>query len=375
MTADRDQKPLRVLLKTGSARLGGTELQVVRLARELDRRGHDVTLVLFDEQGPNLRLLDGTGVRVVGLGVPLESTGGRRQKVVRMVRYVLAAAQLLRIMRRLRPDVVHAFLLFSYVIAIPVARLVGVPVRVVAHRNTGYELTSRTRGLGMNIAIRAATHATANARAVAEVFPPVPGGEPVEVIGNGIDPPAESADPSQDPPRCVYVANLRPVKNHDLLLRALARMQTPLQVDLIGAGPEHDRLVDEVRRLGIEDQVCFVGAVSGASEVLPRYQMATLTSMSEGSPNAVLEAMAAGLPVVATAVGGVEELVVEGETGFIVAPGDVDALAAQLDRLATDPQLRARLGRTGRERVLALAGWSTIATRYEELYRSVPSRR
>jgi glycosyltransferase involved in cell wall biosynthesis len=140
---------------------------------------------------------------------------------------------------------------------------------------------------------------------------------------------------------------------------------------VVGEGPDRDAVAQAIHDRGLADRVELTGTREDVAQILARADVFVLSSRSEGMPMSALEAMAAGLPVVATAVGGVPELVVDGETGFLVPPGDAPALSRALDRILGDPDLRRRLGEAGRQRaggMFALPEWQAAHLRlYEEL--------
>ena len=157
------------------------------------------------------------------------------------------------------------------------------------------------------------------------------------------------------------VASLTPVKRHDVLLRAWAGLPDaasagPRHLYLLGEGPERGRLEALARTLGIEGTVTFAGAVTDVSARLAGMQLGVLCSDREGLSNAILEYMACGLPVVATAVGGNPELV-DDANGVLVPPGDPDALGAAIARLLGDAAARGRLGAASRERITGQYAW------------------
>jgi glycosyltransferase involved in cell wall biosynthesis len=151
------------------------------------------------------------------------------------------------------------------------------------------------------------------------------------------------------------VGRLSREKGHEVLLRALAVPSPPglppLSAIVAGEGPERSRLATLAASLGLRDTVHFHGNVAQPASLYDRADIFVLPSHSEGSPNALLEAMAAGLPVIATQVGGVAEIVEHDRTGLLVPPDDPHALAAALARLAGDRRLRRRLGDAARAHV------------------------
>jgi len=363
---------VRVDLVIGSLRVGGTETQVVRLAREMSARGHDVRVLVLGGSGPLAADLEECGVpfEVFGYEGLTFHDGRGRWRPWAVLGALGRVARLWRALRRHRPDVCHAFLFWCYVLALPGAALARVPVRVSGRRGLTrpYGPRSWTAWLerGSN---RFATAIVANAHAVARDVVTHERVDPnrVHVIHNGVDVPASCADVARQPPVGIMVANLIAYKGHRDLLQALAQLEDPPVVRMIGAGPEHEELVAEAAALGIASVARFEGHRPDASACFLDVQFAVLASHEEGFPNAVLEAMAAGVPVVATRVGGVPEIVDDGATGILVPPHDPRRLADAIATLARDPALRQRLGDAGRERIRRF-GWAECVAAHERLY-------
>jgi glycosyltransferase involved in cell wall biosynthesis len=171
-------------------------------------------------------------------------------------------------------------------------------------------------------------------------------------------------------PRLVTVGRLKAPKDFATLVRAFAALPSnSFEALIVGDGPERPVVEAEVERLGLGRAVRLLGERQDVPALLAGSDVFVLSSASEGLPLSVEEAMAAGLPVVASAVGGVPEVVVEGETGFLVPPGDVDRLAAALGRLLADPSLRRRMGASGRARAEALFDLAAFRRAHVDLYR------
>lgn len=170
-------------------------------------------------------------------------------------------------------------------------------------------------------------------------------------------------------PLILAVGNLYPVKDHATLLRALPELPGA-RVAIAGRGEEEPNLRRLAAELGIEARVHLLGLRDDVDRLLAAADLFVQPSRSEGLPLAVLEAMAAGLPVVATRVGGMGEAVADGETGILVEPGRPEALAAALRRLLGDDVLRERMGRAARTRAQAEFSVETMARRYVALYRA-----
>ena len=170
-------------------------------------------------------------------------------------------------------------------------------------------------------------------------------------IHNGMpDVPAELlAHPRVEPCRIVMVARFEEPKDHDTLLQALAGLRhLPWSLDLVGDGPRETAVRKLAETLRLAGRVHFRGAVRSAAAALAQAQIFVLSSRSEGFPRSILEAMRAGLPVVASDVGGVAEAVRDGRTGYVVPRQSVECLQAALESLIRDPFRRAGFGAAGR---------------------------
>ncbi|HDO26248.1 MAG TPA: glycosyltransferase [Nitrospirae bacterium] len=166
------------------------------------------------------------------------------------------------------------------------------------------------------------------------------------------------------------VANLRPVKGHIFLIKALSILkEMNFSVLIIGEGDLKDRLVERSAEKGLDDKVFFLGGRTDIPELLAITDIFVLPSLSEGMPVSVMEAMASGVPVVATDVGGVSELVIDGETGFLVPSQTPELLAEKISILMDDEELRKTMGRKGLERIKSQFAFETMVRKTEDLYR------
>jgi glycosyltransferase involved in cell wall biosynthesis len=203
-------------------------------------------------------------------------------------------------------------------------------------------------------------------------FAPGPSGGGGEPRGAGSR--AESVRPGSL--RILNVARLTGVKGHPVLLEAVAKLRAggrDVRLTIVGDGPERERLAERARELGIGDAVDLPGAV-GQDRIREHFGAADafcVPSFAEGVPVVLMEAMAMGLPVVATRVMGIGELVDDGEHGLLVPPARADLLADALAQLADDPDLRARGGAAGRRKVQAEFEQSDSAARLSELFAEV----
>lgn len=167
------------------------------------------------------------------------------------------------------------------------------------------------------------------------------------------------------------VANLRPVKGLDTFIRAaalIAARHENVRFVIAGEGRSRSELEALVRELHLHDRFSLPGRIDDVPRFLRRIDVAVLCSRSEGAPNVIMEYMAAGKPVVATDVGGVSEMMRHEETGLLVPPERVEALAAAVTRLLSSPALAIRLAQSGREQAFAQFGLETQSRRYEKFY-------
>lgn len=172
------------------------------------------------------------------------------------------------------------------------------------------------------------------------------------------------------------VGRLAVVKRQDRLLRAVASsiLRLPdLWVLIVGDGPERNRLRDLAIALGISNRVCLAGYQPEPSRYLRAMDVFALTSQSEGLPISLLEAWAAGLPVVCTSVGGIPDVVAEGVNGLLVPNDDGPDLGRALSRILDEPTLAVRLGSAGRQTVQERFSLDTMAEAYEQRYRALIS--
>jgi glycosyltransferase involved in cell wall biosynthesis len=196
---------------------------------------------------------------------------------------------------------------------------------------------------------------------------------PTRVIYNAVDLQRFSfVPPVTGPPKVAIVANLRPEKAHDRLLAALWALRSELpdiELTIVGDGTERRGLEQRVRELGVESSVTFAGEVIDPRPYLRAAHVVALVSDHEGFPNALLEAMATGRPVVATRVGGIPELVRDGQDGFLTSLDPAD-IAAHLARLLGDSDLLARMGLSARAQAETFT-WDRTVAETEAVYREV----
>lgn len=175
--------------------------------------------------------------------------------------------------------------------------------------------------------------------------------EQYRVIFNGVDVEQFAITPEPVPDRIVVVTRFAPPKRNDLLVDAFAlirRTRPQAELQIVGDGPDRAALERQIGELGVDGAVRLLGRRDDVPEILSRAACFVLASDYEGCPLAVIEAMAAGVPVVATGVGGVPELVADGESGLVVPPGAAPALAAAVEAVLSDPARASQMGHAGR---------------------------
>jgi glycosyltransferase involved in cell wall biosynthesis len=293
---------------------------------------------------------------------------------------VLPWGRLYQLLAAERIDVVHAHMPRASVPGSILARLARVPV-VVSHEHGSWLDGKRVRPfLDRNVVARLSTTMLAVSEWDRQQLIKHEGIPPTRILvmPNGIAPPspggrAELADLDVPAGTAVIgaVGRLFEVKGYDYLIHAVALLKArgrSLRCVILGEGPEDQRLRGLIAELGVGEEVRLIGHRQNVAEIVRALDVAVLPSRAEGSPLVVLEYMALGAPIVATAVGGVPELIDDGVHGLLIPPSDPGALAQAIDRLLEDRSLAARLGAAARERQHAEHDLDTVVSRLERLY-------
>ena len=373
-------KVIRVLHLIQRFYVGGSERQFIERLRG-HPEGFESVVGCLEISGGNL-----ADFRALGLGephlFPIRGSLARPNTAVQVLRIA-------RLIRRRGVRIVHGTDFVTNFLGLLAARLAGARMVVnrvdLGHERPGFgPLRRRVEKL---VSARADV-VCANAEAVARLCISQEGCSPerVVVVRNGIDlrrfdelaaRAAEGPVPEGGPIVAV-VANLWPVKDHRTLIEAAALVQRRIpdvRFALVGDGPERDHLQRRIGELGLRDAVHLLGTRYDVPAILARSSAFCLPSRAEGLSNAIMEAMAAALPVVATDAGGNAELVRHGSTGFVVPIGDAASMAARLVDVLSDPRLARQMGRRGRavaDRALSL---ERKRAAYRELYCSVLDNR
>lgn len=371
-------RPVRVLLLLDSlAPAGGTENQLIEIVRRIDRTQVEMFVACM-EDSQRLRDLAPYATPLVFPARGLFSLAGLRQALV-----------LRRVIARHRIDVVHTFMVRATVFGVLGSAVSSCRAILTSRRNMGEWYTPRLLRL-FKLVNRLSTRVLANsegARANAirvEHLPP----DRVDVLYNGVDidrftrvPDPALRERLGIPPAAPVVgivANLRPVKNLPLFLEAarIVAGQAPDTVFVLaGRGEQREQLARQAAGLGLAERVVFAADHLDEHDdiacLLPHFRIACLCSDNEGFSNAILEYMAAGLPVVATDVGGIAEAVEHGQTGLLVPSNDAAALAGAILELLRDPQRCAALGRNARRRCAERFEIQHAVRQWERYYRKI----
>jgi glycosyltransferase involved in cell wall biosynthesis len=291
--------------------------------------------------------------------------------------------ELVRLLRRERPDILHASSSKAGTLGRLAAFAAGVPIRIFTVHGWAFAAYSGLASRLYRWADRLLRPLTTMTICVSEneraagVRAGTCSAERAVVIRNAV--PIEGVPCARHlraRPRLVAVGRLKAPKDFVTFARALALLPPDsFEALVVGDGPDRPALETELGRLALEDRVRLAGERHDVSDLLAAADVFVLSSASEGLPVSVLEAMAANLPVVASRVGGVPELVVDGETGLLVEPGDPEELAAALERLVGDRNLRRSLGAAGRARAEVHFDPESFRRAHVDLYSAELARR
>ncbi|GAB4473999.1 MAG: glycosyltransferase [Anaerolineae bacterium] len=349
---------MRVVHMIRSFGIAGAEQHLLRLLPGLAERGLDVRLALLEE--PRYPM-DVYCSLMAERGIPVDRIPYRGHV------NPPAFFQIVRYLRRIRPDLLHTHLIHADVFGQLAGRLAGVPLAVSSRHGANEFLRSllipRLARAVTSSAQRVICISDGVAQFVREVdrFKP----DRVRVIHYGIETPVSTLTREEaraalgidhQGPLAGAFGRLIPVKGHDVLLDAFARAvarHPDARLVIVGDGPLRDDLQAQAERLGVGGSVYFAGWIDNAHRLMPACDLVVIPSRSEGFGLVTLEAMGCSLPVIATRVMALPEIVVDGETGLLVPPDDPAALAAALDSLLGDPARAAAYGQAGYRRLLS----------------------
>ncbi|PYX88295.1 MAG: hypothetical protein DMG67_17525 [Acidobacteria bacterium] len=370
----------RVLHLVDTLNVGGTETQMAQAALRLHAKRHDVTVGCLRAEGPLLEVLQQAGISVVEF---------RKEKTLLSLNGVRQLLRLAVFLRRKNFHALHAHDLWANLLGVPAARLARTPVIISSRRYLAdLEWHTPWRNRLMGLIYRRSTQVVVNSVAVRETLLGSYGLplKKVRIVYNAVDIDRfMGVQPDRDrllpgvgigAKVIAVVANMySPVKGHAHLIAAASSVCSALPETiflLIGDGRERSKLEQLVREAGLENNFLFAGHRKDVPELLACCNLAVLPSEAEAMPNALLEAMASGLPVVATRVGGNLEVIEDGANGLLVPPRDPETLAAAIQRMLQDSPFAARLARAGQEQVRNRFSFDHLIAEFERLYQDHP---
>lgn len=371
-------EPLRITFCLANGGIGGTELNAVRTAERLDRTRFDLDVVSLADYAPIRE-------RYEAAGIPVRTLTLRSFK---SLDYLRQGRSLARHLRDRRTQVFHAHDSYGNLLGVPWARAARVP-GVLASRRWFRTRFQTGHGAGNRIAFRLAHRVLTNAPSVATHLASEEGvpRAKIRVVPNFLDEEAfDDATPGEairfraelgipaDARLIGIVAQLRPEKDHLTLVEAATSIvdrHPDAHLVLIGEGETREAIEARRDALGLADRLHLAGLRRGPGNLHRFFDISVLCSRTEALSNSILEAMAAGRPVVATRVGGNPDAVVHDETGLLVAPGDARALGEALARLLADPAAARALGEAGRRRARTEYTLDAALGALEGVYREV----
>jgi glycosyltransferase involved in cell wall biosynthesis len=351
---------------------GGTQHQFAELVSRLDQSKYNLLVACFSRTGEFYELVEAAGLQVV------EFSRGRWFAPSTFQ----CALAWMTLIRRQSIELVHTFDYYTNVFAGPLTRLAGVPFLVTSRRDTGSMFSPRQRWALRSVFTQSncvvVNSEAARQSLLAEGVP----SSLIRLVRNGVDIKEFHSNGNQRAARSRWgweratpliglIANLRPEKGHDILLRAVPEVIQHFpqaQFLLAGPGPLEFELRQYVVTKGLSPYVSFLGDCSDIPDLLAALDIVVLPSTSESMPNVVLEAMSAGRPVVASAIGGCLELIDHGRNGLLFPSGDSHALAEQILLLLRQPELRARLGEAARKHAETELDINVAVKRLEVVY-------
>jgi len=368
---------MRIVHAIARLNVGGAALQVLELAAGQQRRGHDVLVVhgrLAEGEESMAYVAEERGVPAVYVDSLQRELGLHDASAVRAVR---------RILRERRPDVLHTHAAKAGAVG-RIAAVTARQPRARVHTFHGHVLRGYF-GSRQERAFTLAERALARTSALVAVSPEVRD----DLVALGVAPPErftvirygfefpDAEHQGSNGFAVGYAGRLTAIKRPlDLVrtLRGLVDHGVDATLLLVGDGEDRPEVEALAAELGVTERMQLAGYQRDMAEWYGRFDAFCLASANEGTPVAAIEALAAGVPVVATRVGGTPAVVDEGETGFLVEAGDPDALAARLAELAADPELRRRMGRLGAERMRDRYGIERMVDETERLYERLLAR-
>ncbi|WP_310489039.1 glycosyltransferase family 4 protein [Chamaesiphon sp. VAR_69_metabat_338] len=358
----------KILYVITKAELGGAQAHVYDLMNSL-HRDYEVHLAV-----------GAAGVlteKAIDLGIKVHIIDNLKRSI-NPTSDLKSIQQCIAIIKLIQPDLVHCHSSKAGVVARIAAWRCRVPVIFTAH---GWGFDPRSPLIQRNIALgveKILAPISTKVICVSEsdrqlaIALKVTSPELAVTIHNGIEnKPIATAAPERQPPKLIMVARFnRAQKDQQTLMQAIAKLKEPVELLLVGTGPDWEASKTIAKDLGITDRVSFLGDRLDVPELLANSQIFVLSTHYEGAPISILEAMRCGLPIIATNVNGIPEQVADGETGLLVPHQDVDALTAAIANLIKNPDLRQQMGVAGKHKFAKEFTVEQMAEKTELLYRS-----
>ena len=365
---------IKVIYLINGLGVGGAEMMLFRLLQRLDKsRFKPEVIALLNLKGPIKSELEKLGIEVNTLGIKSKMD-------------IFSLYRLSRLIKNKKPEILHTQLFASDIVGRIIGKVLGVPVIITSIRNIYYG--GSIRDFMIKVTERCADKTTIVSSISAQrliknnVIPE----NKLMVLRNGIDPDyfcsevslekklhiREKYDLPKDTFLLISVGSLTPQKGYSHLLDAIKNLSNNsfnFHLAIAGDGKLRDNLVSQVNEMGLSSNVSFLGRIDNVPELMAAADVLVLSSLWEGLPGVVLEAMASELPVVATAVGGTPEIVVDGVTGILVPAGDIEKLTKAICNIMkkTD-QERKEMGKKGRKRIQEMFHVDKMVKAYEKLY-------
>lgn len=363
------EKKARIMHVITDLDIGGAELMLLKVLRNSDLNLYDHLVVSLKTRGKVAKGIEDAGFRVIGLGM-------------KWYNFPLCLWRLYRILRKEKPDIVHNYLFHAELSGRICGRMAGVPVIISSLRSV--DVGSDFRRLLLRLTDNLVDAVTAVSEKVAHehINNRTTKREKMKVIYNGLEPDREEGKGNKDelkrrmgipPSDCLAlsIGSLRPAKGYSFAFDAVKMLKErgrDVRLLILGGGSYKKNLEAEARDKGIRDKVMFGGEREDTSVFLNMADVFVMASLWEGLPNSLLEAMQAGLPVVATKVGGIPEVVTDNENGLLVDPKDGKGLADAIERIIKDDVLRSRVAQNAKSYVKEKFDIRKTAAETERLY-------
>ena len=369
---------IKILYIITSSGIGGAERILYYTATGLDYNKYDISVCSLKKMGEIAEDLEKQGIEVYCLHM------GDRESFWGWLSSIIALIRLFPYLIRIRPTIVHSFLFRANILARIAGYLTGVPivissVRVMGGEKKYFHYVERITSFMVDHYVTVSESVKRYIIDKSKIS-----AEKISVIYNGVNIKSQDNSYEQNPKMpfktgdkdriLMTVGRLHKQKGHCYLIQAVSKVRKEfpnVKLLVAGEGEEENNLKKLVKSLDLMNEVIFAGLSSDIERILPMAELFILPSLWEGLPNALLEAMAAGKPVVATKVGGIPEIVVHGETGILIPPRDTDALAIAIIDLLQNRLKEKDMGEAGRIRAAKRFSIYKMIEKTENLYQEL----